>query len=50
MQLLLAEKKIRGLSLLQQHVLLAATNLGDDELTALDLSFASTSATNHVGW
>ena len=45
-QLLLAG--IHGLSLLQQHALLAATNLGDHESAALDSSFASSSATNHL--
>ena len=42
-QLPLAEKKIRCLNLLQQYALLAATNLGDDDLAALD-----SSASNHV--
>ena len=49
MQLLLAEKKICCLCLLQQLALLAATNLGDHELATLDVSFASNSANNHVG-
>ena len=48
LQLLLAEREIRCLNLSQQHALLAAANSSNDELPALDSSFASISATNHL--